>query len=631
MDRNNVIGLVLIAIILLGYSLYTINTTPEKPPVKAGQTQAPSDSLGVAEVDTLGGVVANDSATVAAFGNDSTLNIDSLKNAVATAKLTQQYGGFATAVTGTEDTFVLENEELRVVVSSLGGNISSIELKNFKTYDQKPLYLTTPGNQNFSLVLNTNVKTSDFYFTSTGVAKNADSQKLVLTATSASGGTLQYIYTLPATGYLLDFDLALSNLQADVVKSTYLELTWDRKVQQAEKDIEQENRNSRLYFREGEEGVDYLSETEDDEIKPTGDADWISFTQPFFNTTLISKGEDVKFNDLTLISKLSKQKGYLKEYSSSMYVPYNKLGTQTYDMEYYLGPNHYQTLKKMDMDLEEVINLGSGIMAWVAIFNKYFIIPIFNFLEPIGNYGVIILLLTLLVKLVLFPLTYKSYLSQAKMKVLKPELDELKERYKDDQARFGQEQMKLWSKAGVNPLGGCLPTLLQMPILVAMYYFFPSSIELRQEKFLWADDLSTYDSIYNFGFNVPLYGDHISLFTLLMAVTSIIYAVSNARLTGQQEGPLKYMPYVFPIMLLGIFNSFPAALTYYYFLANVISYGQQWFIRKFIVDEAALHKQMQEKKAKPSNPNSFGSKISRAMEQAQKAQADRNKTPNKKK
>ncbi len=285
-----------------------------------------------------------------------------------------------------------------------------------------------------------------------------------------------------------------------------------------------------------------------------------------------------------------------------------------------MGPNHYQTLKKMDIELEDVINLGSGIMAWVAIFNKYLIIPIFNFLEVfVGNYGLIILILTLIIKVILFPLTYKSYVSQAKMKLLKPELDELKEKYKDDQQGFAQAQMKLWGKAGVNPLGGCLPMLLQMPILVAMYYFFPSSIELRQEKFLWADDLSTYDSILNLPFNIPFYGDHVSLFTLLMTVTSIIYAVSNARLTGQQDGPMKYMPYIFPIMLLGIFNSFPAALTYYYFLQNVISYGQQWIIKQFFVDEKALHKQMQEKKTKPTNPNSFSNRFGRAMEQAQKA------------
>lgn len=217
------------------------------------------------------------------------------------------------------------------------------------------------------------------------------------------------------------------------------------------------------------------------------------------------------------------------------------------------------------------------------------------------------------------------------MKVLKPELDELKEKYKDDQAKFTQEQMKLWGKAGVNPLGGCLPTLLQMPILVAMYSFFPSSIELRQEKFLWADDLSTYDSIWNLPFDIPFYGDHVSLFTLLMTITSIIYAVSNARLTGQQEGPLKYMPYIFPIMLLGIFNSFPAALTYYYFLANVISYLQQWIIRQFFIDEAKLHQQMQDKKAKPENPNSFGNRFRKAMEQAQNAQAEQKKPINKKK
>lgn len=630
MDRNNVIGLVLIAIILIGYSIYTINNTPPKT-LAPGPEQTLTDSLGVFNADTNASPIAADT-NEAFVGNDTTINIDSLNNAVANAKLVQQYGSFAPSATGEADSFVLENAVMRVVVSNLGGNIERIELKKFKTYDKQPLYIATPGNQNFSIELNAGVSSSDLYFTSSGVEKTAEGQKLTLSAASASGGNLQFIYTLPEEGYLLDYDVVLNNLQADLPRSvTYLALGWNRKVQQAEKDIEQENRNSRLYYRDTEDGVDYLSESKDDELTPVGKGHWISYTQPFFNTTLIA-GENNRLRDLKLTSKLMKEPGYLKSYASTMIVDYNRTGNQTYDFQYYLGPNHYQTLKKMDMDLEEVINLGTGIMAWVAIFNKYLIIPIFNFLEQfIGNYGVIILILTLLIKLALFPLTYKSYLSQAKMKVLKPELDELKEKYKDDQPKFAQEQMKLWGKAGVSPLGGCLPTLLQMPILVAMYYFFPSSIELRQEKFLWADDLSTYDSIYDFGFNIPLYGDHISLFTLLMAVTSIIYAVSNARMSGQQEGPLKYMPYVFPIMLLGIFNSFPAALTYYYFLANVISYLQQWITQKFIINEEALHRQIQEKKAKPSNPNSFGSRFSKAMEQAQKASADTKKAPNKKK
>ncbi len=630
MDKNNIIGLVLIAIILLGYSIYTVNTTPPPKP-KPGQEQPlVSDTVNGNPADTAtiaNGEIGNDSALSNAI-DSAIVNIDSLN----ANKLVQEYGLFATAVTGVEDTLLLENDELKIYVSTHGANIHSIELKNFKTYDQKPLYLTRPGDQKFSIDLAPGLTSGDLYYTTTGIEKTAEGQKLTLTATTADGGTLQQIYTLPTAGYMVDYNLAINGLNKALPGiTTYLSANWTRKVPQAEKKKDLENGKTKLFYKDDVDGVEDLSESSDEVVPAVGEGNWISYTQAFFNTTLITS-LDAPFGDMKLESKLATEAHYLKEFSADMQLPISSVNDQSLALQYYFGPNDYKILKKKDIDLEEIINLGTGIFAWVAIFNKWIIIPIFNFLNGfISNYGIIILILTLLIKVVLFPLTYKSYLSQAKMKVLKPELDVLKEKYKDDQAKFSQEQMKLWGKAGVNPLGGCLPTLLQMPILVAMYSFFPSSIELRQESFLWADDLSTYDSIYNFGFDIPFYGDHISLFTILMAVTSIIYAVSNARMTGQQEGPMKYMPYIFPIMLLGIFNSFPAALTYYYFLANVISYGQQWIIRKFFIDEEKLHAQMQEKKAKPQNPNSFGNRFRKAMEQAQNAQAEQKKSGNRKK
>lgn len=629
MDRNNVIGLVLIAVILIGYSLFTINNTP-KTKTKPGQEQTQTiDSLTNTANDTAitDTDIANDSNFNAAI-DSALVNVDSLN----AGKLVQKFGTFATAGAGEEDTLVLENEELRIVISTLGANMKSIELKNFKTYDHQPLFLSKYGDQKLQFDLDANISSGELYYTSTGVEKTPEGQKLTLTATTTNGGKLQHVFTLPTKGYLLDYNLVLNNLEKDLPRNaSYLIAHWTRDVPQAEKKKDLENTKTKLFYNDNIDGVEYLSESKDEELATEGTARWISYSQAFFNTTLIASAES-PFDELKLDSKLSKKEGYLKEFSSTMIVPYNRSGNQTYDLQYYLGPNSYTTLKKMDIDLEDIINLGTGIFAWVAIFNKWIIIPIFNFLEGfISNYGIIILILTLIIKVVLFPLTYKSYLSQAKMKVLKPELDALKEKYKDDQGKFTQEQMKLWGKAGVNPLGGCLPTLLQMPILVAMYSFFPSSIELRQEKFLWADDLSTYDSIRDLPFDIPFYGDHISLFTILMAVTSIIYAVSNARMTGTAEGPMKYMPYIFPIMLLGIFNSFPAALTYYYFLANVISYLQQWIIRQFFIDDAKLHAQMQEKKAKPENPNSFGNRFRKAMEQAQTAQAEQKKPTNRKK
>jgi YidC/Oxa1 family membrane protein insertase len=629
MDKNNVIGLVLIAIILVGYSIYTFNTAP-KPTPKPGTEQTQTiDSLATNAADsTLASTDITNDSTLAIAIDSALVNADSLN----ANKLVQRFGSFATAGSGVADTLVLENENLRIVLSTYGANLESIELKNFKTYDQQPLFLSKPGDQKLQFDLSNSFSTADLYYTTDGIETNKDGQRIVLSATTSNGGKLQHVFTLPSKGFLLDYNLVLDNLGKDLPRNTSDILgSWTRNVPQAEKKKDLENGKTKLFYRDDIDGVENLSESEDDALTHEGNASWVSYSQAFFNTTLIA-GADNQFDDLKFASNLAKQEGYLKEFTTAMSIPHNGTGTQTYDLQYYLGPNRYQTLKKMDIDLEETINLGVGIFAWVAIFNKWIIIPIFNFLEGfISNYGIIILILTLIIKVVLFPLTYKSYLSQAKMKVLKPELDALKEKYKDDQGKFTQEQMKLWGKAGVNPLGGCLPTLLQMPILVAMYSFFPSSIELRQEKFLWADDLSTYDSIWNLPFDIPFYGDHVSLFTLLMTITSIIYAVSNARMTGQQEGPMKYMPYIFPIMLLGIFNSFPAALTYYYFLANVISYLQQWIIRQFFIDEDKLHQQMQDKKAKPENPNSFGNRFRKAMEQAQNAQAEQKKPVNKKK
>ena len=290
-------------------------------------------------------------------------------------------------------------------------------------------------------------------------------------------------------------------------------------------------------------------------------------------------------------------------------------------MQFYFAPNNYQSLKRLgNYDLEKIIPLGVGIFGAISSpINKFFIIPLFNFLNRFfTNYGLIILIMTFLLRIILFPLSYRSFVSAAKMRVLKPEIDELKERYKDDQQKFGQEQLKLFRSAGVNPLGGCIPALLQFPILAAMYTFFPLSIELRQESFLWAKDLSTYDSIYNFGFSIPFYGNHISLFTIIMTVTSILFAIYNNQLSGV-TGQMKYMAYIFPVMLLGIFNNLPAALTYYYSLTNIIAFGQQFIIKNYIIDEGAIHRRIQENKKKPVKKSRFQERLEE-MTKAQQQQ-----------
>jgi YidC/Oxa1 family membrane protein insertase len=291
--------------------------------------------------------------------------------------------------------------------------------------------------------------------------------------------------------------------------------------------------------------------------------------------------------------------------TANLILPYNHTASETIDMKFYFGPNHYKTLQTLNIGLEKVVPMGWGIFGWV---NKVVTVNVFFWLgQYLTNFGLIIFLLTLIVKTILFPLVYRSYLSSAKMRVLKPEIDEIKAKYPDDMARQQQENMKIYRKAGVNPMGGCVPVLLQMPILIAMFQFFPSAFELRQQAFLWATDLSTYDSIFNLPFNIPFYGDHVSLFTLLMTASTLVYTIYNNQMTGV-TGQMKYISYIMPVMFLGFFNSYSSGLTYYYFVSNLFTIGQQLLIRGF-VDEKAIHKQLEENKKKPVTKSKFQIKL----------------------
>ena len=360
--------------------------------------------------------------------------------------------------------------------------------------------------------------------------------------------------------------------------------------------------------------------------------EWVSFKQHFFNSTLFY--EDGFENSSLAVTADNDDTAALKYYEASLRLPYRAGTDQSYDMSYYLGPNNYKILKRTGKDLEDLIQLSPDffLFSWFSIVTKGIIIPIFNFLEKFfSSYGIIILIMTLMIKMVLFPLTFKSYKSAAAMRVLKPEIDALKEKFGDDQQKLGTEQMKLYSSAGVNPLGGCLPMVLQMPILLAMYYFFPSSIELRQEAFLWADDLSTYDVILNLPFTIPMYGSHVSLFTLLMFVSSILYATVQPQMSSGGPGgaQMKYMQYIFPVFLLFLFNSWPAGLTYYYFLSNIITYGQSWAAKKFFINEDKLRERIQANKKKPKKKSKWQQRLEDIQKQQQEVAKQRNKPKSK--
>jgi YidC/Oxa1 family membrane protein insertase len=627
MDRNTIVGFVLIGLILIGYSYYNFEQAKKhqknKPKnkkenvVSESAANGKSDSITITPIDSL-----NDNEAASAI-DDSTKQ----------AQLNTNYGAFAGSLEGEEKSVSVENNNLKITFTNKGGNIKSLLLKDYKTYDKDSLILFDGDefqlNYSFYLENNRVLNTNELFFSNEKIISNADGSKTISFKLNAGEGKyFEQSYTIPSSGFDVSYKVILNGLN-DVIKnnSRQISFNWLRTIRKVEQGKDFENRYTQLHYSYTNEEDEQLSETENEEKILATDVRWIAAKQQFFNTTIINKEG---FESVKLKSTLSTKNNQLKNFETEAYLPYNHQNIQEYNMVWFFGPNRYQKLKKLDLGLEALIPLGTGIMSWVSVFNKWLIIPIFNFLEKFtGNYGLIILILTLIIKFILFPLTYKSYKSAALMKALKPELDALKEKYADDQQKFGTEQWKLYQQAGVNPLGGCLPMLLQMPILIAMYYFFPASIELRQESFLWAHDLSTYDSILNLPFSIPFYGDHVSLFTLLMTVTSILYAVTNNQMMGNTTQPgmemMKYMPYIFPILLMGMFNSFPAALTYYYFLQNLISYGQQWSIKKWFIDEDALHKQIQINKKKPVKKSMFQTRLEEMAKQQQQKGKGKNR------
>jgi YidC/Oxa1 family membrane protein insertase len=493
-------------------------------------------------------------------------------------------------------------------------------IKDYKTYDKKPLYLFNGKENYLSMALSVNnggVATSDLYFTHKTEEKPDGSKVVVFSADLGNGKTVSISYSLPKDDYMMQCDINTSGMA-----SNNLVLDWKTQTLHTEHDVSNERMSSQIYYRYQNGDHDYFTITQDKKESLSQRVNWVGFRMHYFNSTIISKDGFSKADIATTTANLDSQ--HVAQNRTVFTLPTGTSNNQTYSLNWYIGPNHYPKLRSYKMDLDNMVPLGYGIMSFVKYINKWLIIPIFNVLHGfIGNFGVIIMLMTIIIRFILSFFTYKSYLSAAKMRVLKPEIDELRAKYGDDQQKFGTEQMKLFRTAGVNPLGGCLPTLFQMPILFAMYYFFPSSIELRQESFLWSHDLSTYDSVAQLPFNIPFYGDHVSLFTLLMTASSLFLALYNKNMTTQDPNNpmLKYMPYIFPFLLIGVFNKMAAALTFYYFFSNMISIAQQFIIQKYIIDEKRIHAQIQENKSKPVT----ASKWQQRIEEMQKANAERMK------
>lgn len=498
-----------------------------------------------------------------------------------------------------EKLFTLKNSLLSVDFSNIGGTPKVVNLLDYKNYDSSDLLLIDTNRLQFEYSIplsNGNViNTSKVEFEQIQSEENSVSYKY-----SYNGADIIQTYTLKPKSYNLDYSVKFNGFNNTISPNNrYAEITWKSEIQKLEKTAKDERPVTSVYYKyASDDDIDYLSETKDDDETLTSNVQWISFKQKFFNHTLINQNnfkEEGIF--LESLEPEDESEAYVKKLSAKLFIP-----IETNDvverMAWYFGPNHYPTLKDQNIGLQKIIPLGWGIFGWV---NKGLVIPIFNWLNNyFSNYGLIILLLTLIIKLGLFFPMYKVYKSSAKMRILKPELDEIKERTKGDAQKAQQEQMKLYKQAGVSPLGGCLPQLIQMPILFAMFRFFPASIELRQKELWWADDLSSYDSIFDFpnGFEIPFYGDHISLFTLMMTVVTILFTYMNSQNSGQMVGPMKTVMYVMPIMFLGFFNNYAAALSFYYFLSTCITIVQNVVIRKFVIDEDKLHQQIQESKKK---------------------------------
>ena len=599
-DKNSLIGFVLMAVILIVFNTFFF---PEIP-----QEQAPVTTPTEAVI------------TETKF-TETTVATPALSNSFISEELKTKYGVFAPAANGTDEFQVIENDKLKITVANKGGRIVSVILKEYQTFDSLALDLFDADSSRFNLQFTTghNINTADLYFFA-----EQSSNTLSMKLKADDSHYVEYLYTL-TDDYLIDFDIKFIGMESLIPSGiNYMNLEWQMKTPQTEKSKTNQDMYTGIQYQYSADNEgDYLSFTSTDEDEINARLNWVAFKQQFFSAIFIAKDGFEK--PTHLISTKSEGSKFIKDLAAKFELPYQHRVDEQLSFQFYFGPNHFKTLKAYNSGFEELVPLGWGIFGWV---NQYIIINIFDFLSKyFSSYGIIILLLTLIIKIGLAPFTYKAFLSQAKMKVLKPEIDKINDKLKGkDPMKAQQETMGLYRKAGVNPMGGCLPMLFQFPILIAMFRFFPASIELRQESFLWADDLSSYDSIYNLGFDIPFYGDHISLFTLLMTVSTLLYTRMNSSMATGQMAQMKWMMYLMPIMFLGFFNNYAAGLSYYYFLANMFTFTQQYFM-KVMINEDEILAQLEANKKKPAKPKS---KFQKKLEDMQKKQEQQIKGKKKK-
>jgi len=633
MDKNTLIGFVLIGLLTIGY-MYYISPTPEQ--LEAAKRK--QDSIELVKQRQIANQnnqnsFNNSNQQQGTFNENqnNSINPNAAPNQTQTPtnQVTNIGGFFGNHTTGTSQIHTLENDLVKLDINNKGGRISKAELKNFKTYDGQPLVLMDGEQNSFNyqfFLNNQQVNTQNLFFN----IENASANEVKLKASANENSYIIQTYTLKDGEYMVDYDIQFVGFDNILNRNqNYINLNWATELKRQEKVPYNESIVSSIFYQDSDEDVDYCNCTKSDEVELQSSLKWVGFKQQFFNQSIIA---DTYFDAGKMAVRVPEdleKSETLKWAKADLRIPFQHMPDYHFPMQMYIGPNDYSLLSAYDLNMEKMIPLGKNVFRF---FNVWLIIPIFKFLNNyIASYGIIILILTVLIKLLLFPLTYKTYQSSAKMNLLKDDIKQINEKYEKDKQKAQMETMKLYRSAGVNPAGGCLPTLLQMPILFAMYRFFPASIELRQESFLWADDLSTYDSIMQLPFNIPIYGDHVSLFTLLMTVSSFLYMRVNSQMTPATNeamaAQMKIMQNFMPIMFLGIFNKLAAALTFYFFLSNMFTYLQQFIIKKFFIDDEKLKLQIAKNKTKKVKK----SKFQQRLEDLQKQSADLQKQRNKKK
>ncbi len=598
MDRNTVIGFVLLALLFFGYFFYT----------RQGQMDAEKQRQHI-----------QDSLNRLKPKADTSINAATFRDSL-TAKKDSSLAGIKQDTSGKVQLITVETKLLKITFSNKGGQPQKIEIKNFKTSGGKPLILQDGSFNNISYPINTGpnqtAQTSDLLFTPSAVQTMPDSSQIISFRLQTNNGeSIVHQYILKPDDYMIGFNIKLDGANKLVTQNT-LNLLWKVKAVKLEKDMNWETLQSHISFVEnGEYDFEHIGEGRSDDKKFSGPVEWLALNQQFFAAAIVAKDkfangevnwESPKDTSLHIIAEATANLRLDVPPGSDVVLPF----------QLFYGPTNYKILKSYGNQMFNMVPLGSGILAFVKYINRGFIMPVFNFLSgKIKSYGLVIALMTIIIRLLISPLTYQSYLSGAKMKLLKPELEVLKSKFKDDKQAFGMEQMKLYKSAGVNPLGGCIPALFQIPIFFALYDFFNSNIALRQQGFWWAKDLSTYDSIYHLPFSIPFYGDHVSLFTITAAITSMlisIYGMSNMQ--DNSNPVMKYLPYIFPVFLIGIFNRMPAALTWYYTVSNSITLLIQLVIQKYIIDHDKIMAKLQENKKKPKTQSKWQERMTAMQE-----------------